>query len=823
MQSKQLRSNIRVLKERKVIMIKYLTGTMSRATLGLIILISLIGEELFSQKAAHFESPGDFIDIPYSASLAPPEFTITFWLRVNELVDPNEADGEQTVLDIRGNNAGYNVRLAGKYFPLPVFGIVVPGAVSTTDGIFRGEWYHIAITQNEDSLRIYFNGELHEVIANNYASNTNVPLRIGEFLGYPGASFGLRGDIDELRIWDHARDQSTIQSLMYEKLDGSETGLSAYWDFDSQSDSTIADLSANDNNGTLNGNARLIDSNAPVGFIPPPAVKGLRAYGQASSIELAWKQLSGDVGAYQIYRGDSSDFLADEATVLTQVSGQDSTFTDLSVSSGENYFYKLRALNQQQFAGPSSRAAYSRTSPVIEDFATGVYYYPWWGPPEGHHWEGEYLRDYLVPQQPPMLGHYSNQDPQVIRQHLQWMQSYGIDFIVCSWWGPNSMSDISLRDYMLAEIVNTPIKFTIFFEPFFDFDPDGLIRMEGEKKAQVLNAYNYIADTYFDHPNLLQIEGKPAVFIYSSGCYAGDYEATFDTIRSNLQAKGHELFLVGDEIGWGITSASHIQFVDAVTSYIMYGHPAYMGYPIQTGYFADVSVQASEWQSIAEQEGKFVIPNVHPGFYGGHAQDWTPILPHPRQIEPGASCTSFLEENIKVMRTFVDPQLKMIMITSWNEWHEDSQIEPTIVTPPTSTDVSDSGNFHTFGFTYEGYGFKPLEVVRRLLAPELPVSVAETVTDAPKTFELFQNYPNPFNPSTTIEYRISKTSRVKLAVFNLLGQAVRSLVDETKEPGTYEINWDARDDQGESVESGLYFYRFTTGEFSRVFKMILLN
>ncbi|MEA2077357.1 MAG: LamG-like jellyroll fold domain-containing protein [Candidatus Marinimicrobia bacterium] len=799
-------------------MIKYLTGTMSRAIFGLIILISLPGEKLFSQKAAHFESPGDFIEIPYSASLAPPEFTIAFWLRVNELGNPDVADGEQTVLDIRGNSAGYNVRLAGNRFPLPVYGNAASGSVSTIDCIFRGEWHHIAITQDNDSLRIYFNSELHEVVANNYASNTNTSLRIGEFLGYPGAYFGLRGDIDELRIWDHARDQSTIQSLMYEKLNGSETGLSAYWDFDSQSDSIIADLSVNNNNGILNGNARLIDSNAPVGFIPPPAPKGLRAYGQASSIELAWKQVSGDVGAYQIYRGNSPDFLADEATFLVKVSAQDSTFTDLFVSSGENYFYKLRALNQQQFAGPSSRTAYCHTSPITEDFATGVYYYPWWGPPEGHHWEEEYLRDYLLPRQPPMLGHHSSRDPQVIRQHLQWMQTYGIDFIVCSWWGPNSMSNITLRDYMLAEIVNTPIKFTIFFEPFFDFDPDGLIRMEGEKKTQVINSYNYIAETYFDHPNFLKIEGKPAVFIYSAGCYAGNYEATFDTIRSNLKALGHELFLVGDEVGWGTSSASHMQFLDAVTPYILYGHPAYMGYPIQTGYFADVSVQVSEWQAIAGQEGKFVIPNVHPGFYGGHAQDWTPILPHPRQIEPGASCTSFLEESIKVMRTFVDPQLKMIMITSWNEWHEDSQIEPTIVTPPSSTDVSDSGNFYTFGFTYEGYGLKPLEVIRRLLAPELPVSVAETVTNTPKTFKLLQNYPNPFNPSTKINYDIPTDGHVKIIVFDIQGKIINILLDGYRTAGNHSVNFD-----GSDLTSGIYFYTIKAGNFRNTKKMILIR
>ena len=70
------------------------------------------------------------------------------------------------------------------------------------------------------------------------------------------------------------------------------------------------------------------------------------------------------------------------------------------------------------------------------------------------------------------------------------------------------------------------------------------------------------------------------------------------------------------------------------------------------------------------------------------------------------------------MRPFVDPALKMIMITSWNEWHEDTEIEPTIVTESTSADRSGAG-LYTQNYSYRGYGTAFLESTRQLLAPLL--------------------------------------------------------------------------------------------------------
>jgi hypothetical protein len=93
----------------------------------------------------------------------------------------------------------------------------------------------------------------------------------------------------------------------------------------------------------------------------------------------------------------------------------------------------------------------------------------------------------------------------------------------------------------------------------------------------------------------------------------------------------------------------------------------------------------------------------------------------------------------------------------------------------------------------------------------------------PDLFFLHQNYPNPFNPSTIIEYSLPKASNVRLTIYNILGQEVRSLVNEQQSPGDYSINWDARDSRRQPVATGVYLYRLVAGDISQTRKMLLLK
>jgi hypothetical protein len=106
--------------------------------------------------------------------------------------------------------------------------------------------------------------------------------------------------------------------------------------------------------------------------------------------------------------------------------------------------------------------------------------------------------------------------------------------------------------------------------------------------------------------------------------------------------------------------------------------------------------------------------------------------------------------------------------------------------------------------------------------PHQPVGI-EDIAAIPTTYDISQNYPNPFNPTTTIKYQLPHSSDVQLIIYNALGQKVRTLVTETKEPGYYEVMWDGRNDGGIQVASGIYLYRIKAGEFVRSKKMLLLK
>ena len=93
----------------------------------------------------------------------------------------------------------------------------------------------------------------------------------------------------------------------------------------------------------------------------------------------------------------------------------------------------------------------------------------------------------------------------------------------------------------------------------------------------------------------------------------------------------------------------------------------------------------------------------------------------------------------------------------------------------------------------------------------------------PTSYQLSQNYPNPFNPETTIRYQLPERSPVSLVVYNLLGQRVRTLVEETKEAGFHQVRWDGRDEWGRTVASGIYFYHMRAGPYSEGKKMTLLK
>ncbi len=102
-------------------------------------------------------------------------------------------------------------------------------------------------------------------------------------------------------------------------------------------------------------------------------------------------------------------------------------------------------------------------------------------------------------------------------------------------------------------------------------------------------------------------------------------------------------------------------------------------------------------------------------------------------------------------------------------------------------------------------------------------SVIDSSELIPRDFLLAQNFPNPFNPETTIEYNLHINTKVRIVVYNILGEVVIHLIDEIKPAGFYSVVWNGKDRSGKGVASGVYFYQMKTEGYNETKKMILLR
>jgi hypothetical protein len=109
------------------------------------------------------------------------------------------------------------------------------------------------------------------------------------------------------------------------------------------------------------------------------------------------------------------------------------------------------------------------------------------------------------------------------------------------------------------------------------------------------------------------------------------------------------------------------------------------------------------------------------------------------------------------------------------------------------------------------------------ILPKSTVDIDEDASVAPVKLSLNQNYPNPFNQATRIEFNIVKSGYVNLNIYNLLGKKTRTLVSEHLSSGFKSVFWDGKDNSGNFVASGIYFYRLKAGDFSETKKLLLLK
>jgi len=135
----------------------------------------------------------------------------------------------------------------------------------------------------------------------------------------------------------------------------------------------------------------------------------------------------------------------------------------------------------------------------------------------------------------------------------------------------------------------------------------------------------------------------------------------------------------------------------------------------------------------------------------------------------------------------------------------------------------DSGNYKVAVEIEDALGATGSDTTYMSIGKKGPTDISERSSDKITGFSLKQSYPNPFNPVCNIEYALPTDCHVTLTVYNILGQKVKILVNEYQGSGHKSVQWDGKDDQGQDVSSGLYFYRIQAGDFFQLKRMVLLK
>ena len=364
------------------------------------------------------------------------------------------------------------------------------------------------------------------------------------------------------------------------------------------------------------------------------------------------------------------------------------------------------------------------SGPLQDGLLVGAHYYLWF--PEQFE-RGAYLRSRLRPEQTPFLGKYDSSSRVVAEQHIAWATEAGIDFFTLDWWPRAPLRNARIDQAVLAAHNIGDIRFCIFYE-LWDLGYDvstGFTVFDGPTIERFLFDMEEIATRYFEHPSHLRIGGRPVIVLYISRTATGRFAEAMDRFRRHMSRRGFDPYVIGDEVFWTVAKEDgtgsteepqrgRIALFDAITAYNLYdpSRPSQAGYGALSSFMPDARALFARYREAAGPRP--VIPLALPGYNDRGTRFEADHHVIPREWSPGAGEGSFLAHWLQGFTIpLLDPRLPMMLITSWNEWGEDTAIEPLAPSPLTTADASSSGRAYTQGYGYSGHGTHYLHVLRQ--------------------------------------------------------------------------------------------------------------
>jgi hypothetical protein len=386
-------------------------------------------------------------------------------------------------------------------------------------------------------------------------------------------------------------------------------------------------------------------------------------------------------------------------------------------------------------APPSSTSTTATTATTVRPAPTlgeralvGAYYYLW----NPENLDQGTLREALVPPQPDARTQSSSSDGGVA-QDIADAAAHGVDFFAVDWWPRHPERNRRLDDLLAAN--HGDVRFCIFYElEDLGFDVATGTTMLGPRQiATFTRDLDQLAARYVGRPDYLRVGGRPVVILYLTRTLVGDVAGAIRAARSTLAARGEDVLLIGDEIFWSVAplgrqrarpttapQVDRVRMFDAITAYNLYDgdHAGRGGYGSTSTFVADSNALIDRYREATDGAVP-IVPSVIPGFNdrGVRPRLRHPVVPRPwsPRDAPTGLFAHLLDD---VAIPHLDERLPMVLVTSWNEWNEDTAIEPTDVGPPaTARDGSRTGAALTGGFAYAPNGTAFVEVLQDRFGP----------------------------------------------------------------------------------------------------------